>query len=411
MWTNQRTQQNDTLVSLARAYNVSIDKLLAANSIRTESEHTDSYLSKRAQECMIPSNLPRKTLSKLILEQDIQRWIHAVGGDCPPLHAGSRADTMRLLSCAPGEFCHFSSDSIINLPQKKRLGEFAGLGALSVIDLVNQANALKVEAKKAADKIVASARFLADDDIVQDWRASFLFQVDRQLTNASKPDAQGIPMFVSKPILLKLTADFIADAKNQTSGFVEGGLFDNATSTMRSAIASVLSAAAAFVAPTAATPPASKTPASSKKDASALASVRAGASTLKRGEKGPSVTELQMMLRQVGLAVGVDGDFGNNTKGGVEDFQKFRNLTANGVLDAATLRDLDAVAAAGGKVTLGKRASGGTARTAKAAAATALAVVEPVAPPVVQTRSSNTMLYAAIGLGVLLVAGAALSRR
>ena len=411
MWTNQRTQQGDTLVSLARAYNVSIDKLLAANSIRTPREHTDSYLSKRAQECMIPGNLPRKTLSKLILEQDIQRWIHNVGGDCPPLRAGSKADTMRLLSCAPGEFCHFSSESIINLPQKTRLGEFAGLGALSVIDLVNQANALKVEAKKAADKIVDSASFMADDDAVQDWRTNFLFQVDRFLTNASKPDAQGIPLFVSKPNLLKLIADYIADAKNQTTGFVEGGLFDNATSTMRSAIASVLAAAAAFVAPTAATPPAAKTSAPSKKDTSALASVRAGATTLKKGAKGAAVTELQTMLRQVGLSVGVDGDFGNNTKGGVEDFQRFRNLLVNGVLDAATLRDLDAVVAAGGKATLGKKSSGGTARGAKAAAATVPAVVEPVAPPVVQTRSSNTMLYAAVGLGVLLVAGAALARR
>lgn len=411
MWTNQRTQQGDTLVSLARAYNVSVEKMLAANSIRTPKEHTDSYLSKRAQECMIPSNTPRKVMSKLILEHDIQRWVHNVGGECIPLRAGSKAEMTRLMACVPGEFCHFSDESIINLPQKKRLGEFAGLGALSVIDLVNQANALKVEAKKAADKIVASASFMADDEVVQDWRTNFLFQVDRLLANASKPDAQGIPLFVRKPNLLKLIADYIADAKNQTTGFVEGGLFDNATTTLRTTIANVLSAAAAFVVPTTVTPPSTKTPAPSKKDTSALAAVRAGATTLKKGAKGAAVTELQTMLHQVGLTVGIDADFGNKTKGGVEDFQRFRNLSVNGVLDAATLRDLDAVVAAGGKATLGKKASGGAARTAKATVATVPVVVEPAATPVVQTRSSNTMLYAAVGLGVLLVAGAALARR
>lgn len=412
MWTNQRTQQGDTLVSLARAYNVPVDKLLAANSIRSPKEHTDRYLSTRAQECMIPSNLPRKTLSKLILEHDIQRWVHNVGGECTPLRIGSKADMMRLAACSPGEFCHFSSESIINLPQKKRLTALAGLGAVSVVGTVNYLNDVKKWATTFGKYVVDNADFGKGDD-AEDWRDNFVQIMNIRVDAALRSDSNGNPAFMRDPSLIQRVSDFaasqFADAKRFNVSMADqlsAMLSDLAakTATALRSLASVLDSQEAS------TPATTPTPAA-RKDTSALAAVRAGTATLKKGAKGAAVTELQTMLQKVGLAVIVDADFGNNTKGGVEDFQKFRNLTVNGVLDAVTLRDLDAVVAAGGKVTGGRSAS--RPRRAAAPAATPVAVpavIEPVAPPA-QTRSSNTLVYAAIGFAVLLVAGTAVARR
>lgn len=413
MWTNQRTHQGDTLASLSRAYGVPVEKILAANSIRTQSDHTDSYLSRRAQECMIPSNLPRKTLSKLVLEHDVQRWVHSVGGDCIPLRAGSKAEITRLLACAPGEFCHFSSESSINLPHRKRREGLAGLGAPpSMLDLLNQLNSLKTEARRVADKVVSEASMFADDDEVQGWKTGFLSNVDKFVNDASKTDASGTPLFIRKPDVLKAISSYVASAPEQASGFVSVGFFNNSLSTLRSTLSNLLAAAASFVSETPSTPAPSPAKTPSKKDTSALAPVRAGATTLKRGAKGDAVRELQGLLAKTGLTVQIDGAFGPQTEGAIKDFQKFRNLPVNGVLDANTLRDLDAVVAAGGKVTTGRKASTPRAKAATPAPVTPAEVAPPPPPPVITTtRSSNTMLYAAVGLGVLLVAGAAIARR
>lgn len=71
--------------------------------------------------------------------------------------------------------------------------------------------------------------------------------------------------------------------------------------------------------------------------------------TLSKGSKGVNVTALQFFLRAEGYLSGtgkvidVDGDFGNETKGAVINFQKVMNayganLRTDGVFDANCYR-------------------------------------------------------------------------
>jgi putative chitinase len=62
----------------------------------------------------------------------------------------------------------------------------------------------------------------------------------------------------------------------------------------------------------------------------------AGNPTLRVGDNGEDVEDLQMELAEAGYAVSVDGDFGAHTKEAVEDFQEAHGLKADGVVDAKT---------------------------------------------------------------------------
>jgi murein DD-endopeptidase MepM/ murein hydrolase activator NlpD len=71
-------------------------------------------------------------------------------------------------------------------------------------------------------------------------------------------------------------------------------------------------------------------------------------SEVAKGSFGPSVRELQKILTSVSKLEdnlefdpkGIDGDFGDNTERAVKAFQKSRNLSASGKVDAATWKEL-----------------------------------------------------------------------
>jgi N-acetyl-anhydromuramyl-L-alanine amidase AmpD len=58
--------------------------------------------------------------------------------------------------------------------------------------------------------------------------------------------------------------------------------------------------------------------------------------TVARGATGERVKTVQYLLRQAGLSVTVDGDFGSGTEAAVKSFQSGRGLTADGVVGAKT---------------------------------------------------------------------------
>ena len=60
----------------------------------------------------------------------------------------------------------------------------------------------------------------------------------------------------------------------------------------------------------------------------------------KLGSKGEDVKQIQKALAGAGLAVIVDGIYGQNTKAAVEVFQREHGLTADGVVGPATLAKL-----------------------------------------------------------------------
>jgi peptidoglycan L-alanyl-D-glutamate endopeptidase CwlK len=63
--------------------------------------------------------------------------------------------------------------------------------------------------------------------------------------------------------------------------------------------------------------------------------------TLKLGDKGPEVKQLQERLLQLGFSPGTpDGHFGSNTRSAVSSFQRSRGLLADGVVGPATWRAL-----------------------------------------------------------------------
>lgn len=59
-------------------------------------------------------------------------------------------------------------------------------------------------------------------------------------------------------------------------------------------------------------------------------------STIKRGDCGQAVRELQDILSRIGIDVAVDGLFGAGTEAGVREFQTGTGLTADGVVGEQT---------------------------------------------------------------------------
>jgi len=70
--------------------------------------------------------------------------------------------------------------------------------------------------------------------------------------------------------------------------------------------------------------------------APSLADVRDGRGVLKKGEKGPSVADIQRLLH-----ITADGDFGNHTFAAVEAFQRSHHLSVDGIVGRATLHALE----------------------------------------------------------------------
>ena len=58
---------------------------------------------------------------------------------------------------------------------------------------------------------------------------------------------------------------------------------------------------------------------------------------VKKGDKGDKVVLVQKLLRQHGLSITVDGDFGNQTEVAVRTFQMTNRLTADGVVGPKTI--------------------------------------------------------------------------
>ncbi len=85
--------------------------------------------------------------------------------------------------------------------------------------------------------------------------------------------------------------------------------------------------------------------------------------TLRRGDRGESVRELQELLDQAGFLTGrVDGNFGFGTQANVKSFQRAQGLGADGVVGPATWAALDAATggASGGGSSGGGTSGGGT---------------------------------------------------
>ena len=387
MWTKQRTRQGDTLTTLARAYGTSVNDILAANDVCPPSQHSDRYLSQQASAFMLPSNLPRASLSKLVLERDIQKWVRSIGGDCEDIREGSMTQNARLLTCPPGHYCHFSSDVSINLPFKKRIVSLSGLGASSSADLAFQVSDLRGRAKTQADRVVDSLTFDGD---AKAWRTTFLAQVDTLVTAAMGKDANGKFNFERNPALVTKIATFIVqetkDAQKEL-GFAAAltQQFDDIASTARSIANAVDSALVVSDAPPTTTTAASST---------ALASVRTGKATLKKGQKGAAVSALQSLLSQklpkakIPAGFTVDGDFGTKTENAVKNFQTIASLAVNGTVDQSTLRALEAGASV--NAALPATASGRSTGPVFASTATTLALV----------REGGTLAKGQSGAGV-----------
>lgn len=65
--------------------------------------------------------------------------------------------------------------------------------------------------------------------------------------------------------------------------------------------------------------------------------------TLRRGARGPEVTELQTKLAKDGSTLEIDGIFGVGTQSAVRSFQKKHNLTVDGIVGPKTWAELDKI--------------------------------------------------------------------
>jgi peptidoglycan hydrolase-like protein with peptidoglycan-binding domain len=64
--------------------------------------------------------------------------------------------------------------------------------------------------------------------------------------------------------------------------------------------------------------------------------------TLKKGSKGQAVKELQVALKELGLAPGaIDGVFGTKTEEAVKAFQKLREIEDDGIVGPVTWVNID----------------------------------------------------------------------
>ena len=79
----------------------------------------------------------------------------------------------------------------------------------------------------------------------------------------------------------------------------------------------------------------------SQTTASSQAGLFSSYATVRYGDSGSRVRELQKALGQAGYACGSDGKYGSNTRKAVENFQRAQGLKADGVAGKATLKKLE----------------------------------------------------------------------
>lgn len=379
MWTKQRTRQGDTLSSLARDYNTSVEKILAANSV--EVSPGDRYLSQQAQAYMLPTNLPRPKLAKLVRERDIHKWVRSIGGECDAIREGSQTQTLRLLSCAPGAYCRFTADTSIILPMRARM---AGLGAVASSDVAVLVRDIPVKAKVMADAVVGIVQTQAE----KAWRETFLEQVQQLTTAALKKRPDGRFNFEADKTFVARIMSFVekevAEAEQEFSftASVRRVVDDNVRAVR--AVLDSISASAPAPAPTQPALPAPTTPVKAgKKPTSSgfratpvtLDDVRRGQLSLSRGQSGPGVRELQTLLK-----ISADSLFGAQTEAALKQVQTASSLPATGVLDRATLQAIEPASASAASASM-------------------------------QVAKDNTMLYVGVGAAVLVIAALAAKRR
>ena len=395
MWTKQRTRQGDTLSKLSRDYGTTVEKIVAANGVCPPSQHSDRYLSQQAQAYMLPSNLPRTSLSKLVLERDIQKWVRSIGGDCEDIREGSQTQTTRLMSCPPGHYCCFTSDTSIVLPMRKRLATLAGLGAVAVMDTVAYLTSIKKWAEDFGDFVVNNAN--TNEDNVVSWRDGFVASMTRKINAATNADSSGVPAFIRDPSLIQKVADLAASKADEAKQFNRSladrlsAMVESVRAGAASSLRAVADAVTTTIPPSSQPHPPTTTTAASTE---ALASVRAGKATLKKGQKGAAVSAAQSLLSQklpkakIPAGFTVDGDFGKKTENAVKNFQTTANLAVNGVVDQSTLRALEA------------GASVNTALTATASGRSTGPVFASTSTTLAQVRQGSTLAQGQSGVGV-----------
>jgi len=59
---------------------------------------------------------------------------------------------------------------------------------------------------------------------------------------------------------------------------------------------------------------------------------------LRRGQSGPAIAQLQMLLKQAGFPVQIDGKFGSQTLQALKNFQRSHNCRVDGIVGPETLR-------------------------------------------------------------------------
>jgi len=75
--------------------------------------------------------------------------------------------------------------------------------------------------------------------------------------------------------------------------------------------------------------------------ATTVNNANAAPTTLRQGDQGPAVSNLQQKLQFLGGNIGVTGNFDNATRKAVEDFQKSQGLTVDGIVGTQTHASLD----------------------------------------------------------------------
>jgi hypothetical protein len=337
----QKTRRGDNLTSLARAYATSVDEILLANDMLPSSRHSDRYLSEKAREYLIPSNLPRAQLSKLVLEYDIQRWARGVGAECADIRHGSQTQVAKLLSCPPGHYCRFDADCEIVLPTNQRT--LAGLGAVTSVDVALQLNDLKARARATALAIVddISSIRLIDKPRAEAWKNAFISQVGQLVDAALKKGANGKHNFERDPSLVTRINTFVKTETDEARAqFSFSANVEALVNSLRGKSATLTASLTSTAVPAPA--PAKQNPSAFRSTSTTLADVRSGKSRLERGQSGAGVRELQTLLTQKGHSLVVDGLFGPVTETTIKAFQTGAKLPATGRCDQPTLQALEA---------------------------------------------------------------------
>lgn len=121
-WVPTYTRNGDTLAILMTAYGVSLNEILERNGLTPLSKQLPSYVYERSAELGIPSTFSAADRKKIVLENDINEWVHSRGGSCLPFKPGSTTAGRKLAGCVEGGYAVFNDTTEIMLPNKPRAG-------------------------------------------------------------------------------------------------------------------------------------------------------------------------------------------------------------------------------------------------------------------------------------------------